>query len=64
MAVTIKSQHVPTPSTPAQQGHAPAPAHAAVDVIALTARDDFLLELGECLDGTAAIVPVESAALA
>src|SRR5688572_27166301 len=62
MAATIKSQHVASPST---SGHPEqAPAHASVDVIALTARDDFLLELGQLFDGTAAIAPVESPELA
>jgi protein TonB len=42
----------------------PAPAQAAAGVIALTTRDDFLLELGECLEGSASIAPVETAALA
>src|SRR5688572_6695662 len=62
MAATIKSQHVPSPSPSGQPGHAPA--HAPVDVIALTALDDFLLELGQLLHGTAAIAPVESPELA
>ena len=44
MAATIKSQHVASPSPSGHPEHAPA--HASVDVIALTARDDFLLELG------------------
>ncbi len=62
MAATIKSPHVASPSPSGHPEHAPA--HALVDVIALTARDDFLLELGELLDGTAAIAPVESSELA
>ncbi len=64
MAATIKSQHVPAPATPGTPGPKSSPAQAAVDVVALTARDDFLLELGQLLDGTAAIAPVETAALA
>lgn len=62
MAATIKSQNVPSASTPGQPGHAPT--HASVDVIVLTQRDDFLLELGQLLDGTAAIAPVETSELA
>jgi periplasmic protein TonB len=62
MVATIKSLHVPSPSTPGQQGHASA--RATIEVVALTARDDFLLELGQLLDGSAAIVPVESTAQA
>ena len=39
----------------------PAPsARATADVTALTARDDFLLELGELLAGMAAVRPVDS----
>ena len=40
------------------------PVHAAVDVIAVTTRDDFLLELGQALGGQASINPVDSAAQA
>lgn len=36
------------------------PARAAVNVVAITTRDDFLLELGEALAGQASINPVES----
>ncbi len=36
----------------------------AVDVTALTTRDDFLLELGEALGGQASVRPVDSVALA
>lgn len=36
----------------------------AVDVTAITTRDDFLLELGECLGGQASVRPVESLAAA
>ena len=35
-------------------------AHAAIDVTALTTRDEFLLELGQALGGQAAIRPVDS----
>lgn len=40
------------------------PARAAVDVIAITVRDDFLLELGATLGGQASINPVDSATFA
>jgi hypothetical protein len=40
------------PQTPASASSQP-----AVDVTALTTRDDFLLELGETLDGQAAVRP-------
>jgi TonB family protein len=36
----------------------------AVDVIAITTRDDFLLELGESLGGQASVRPVDSIAVA
>ncbi|MGH8203196.1 MAG: hypothetical protein ACREST_01220, partial [Steroidobacteraceae bacterium] len=64
MPATNKSQPVHAASGPGRPENAPPSAHAAVDVIALTTRDDFLLELGQCLEGTAAIAPVESSALA
>ncbi len=64
MAASSKSESVKAPSTSRRPEQAPALAHAAVEVIALTARDDFLLELGQCLDGTASIAPVETIALA
>ena len=48
----------------APSAQSPAPARAAVDVIAITTRDDFLLELGATLGGQASINPVESAAQA
>ncbi|HYL03229.1 MAG TPA: energy transducer TonB [Steroidobacteraceae bacterium] len=47
---------VPAGSSP---GHQPSP-HAAIDVTALTTRDEFLLELGQALGGQAAIRPVDS----
>ena len=64
MAASTKSESVKLASASQRPEHAPASAHAAVEVIALTTRDDFLLELGQCLDGTASIAPVESSALA
>lgn len=39
---------------------APQAAQPAIDVTAITTRDDFLLELGEALDGQAAVRPVET----
>ena len=41
-----------------------AAAKPAGEVIAITQRDDFLLELGECLGGQAAVHPVDSFAAA
>ena len=41
-------------------GSAPQDSQPAVEVTALTARDDFLLELGQALGGQAAVRPVES----
>lgn len=38
----------------------PASSQPAVDVTAVTTRDDFLLELGQTLDGQAAVRPVET----
>jgi TonB family protein len=52
------------PSTAARSAETatqtPASAQPAVDVTAVTARDDFLLELGETLDGQAAVRPVDT----
>jgi protein TonB len=45
-------------------GQSTSPARAAVDVIAITTRDDFLLELGQALGGQASVTPVESVAQA
>ena len=41
-------------------GTPPASNRPAVDVTAITTRDDFLLELGEALDGQASVRPVDS----
>jgi TonB family protein len=41
-------------------GSAPQDSQPAVDVTALTSRDDFLLELGQALGGQAAVRPVDS----
>jgi protein TonB len=48
----------------ASSPQSPPPARAAVDVTAITGRDDFLLELGQALGGQASVNPVESMALA
>ncbi len=45
---------------PAKQTSANVSSQPAVDVTAVTTRDDFLLELGETLDGQAAIRPVDT----
>jgi protein TonB len=44
----------------ANQSSARGSSQPAVDLTALTTRDDFLLELGQALDGQAAIRPVDS----
>lgn len=50
----------PSHAEPAR-GAPPAPAaRVAAEVIAVTSRDDFLLELGEAIAGQAAVRPVES----
>jgi len=41
-------------------GSAPQDSQPAVDVTAITSRDDFLLELGQALGGQAAVRPVDS----
>ena len=41
-------------------GRSPANSQPTVDVTAVTTRDDFLLELGQTLDGQAAVRPVET----
>lgn len=48
----------------ASSPHPLTPARAAVDVVALTSRDDFLLELGALIGGQASVNPVESTAQA
>jgi TonB family protein len=48
------------PSEPTGGQNSP-PVHVAVDVIAVTTRDDFLLELGQALGGQASINPVDTA---
>lgn len=51
----------PETATHASAG-APQNSQPAVDVTAITTRDDFLLELGEALSGQAAVRPVDSLA--
>ena len=41
-------------------GRGPASSQPSVDVTAVTTRDDFLLELGQTLDGQAAVRPVDT----
>src|SRR5688572_15414680 len=60
---------IPRPSTGVARAESAdaqptAPARAAVDVAAVTRRDDFLLEFGAALGGQAAVNPVESVARA
>jgi protein TonB len=64
MAAPMKSQSARAASAPRVDVDAPESAPYAVDVIALTTSDDFLLELGQCLEGMASIAPVETPALA
>ena len=42
----------------------PSSARAAAEIIAITSRDDFLLEIGEALSGSASVRPVDSVATA
>ncbi len=49
-----------SPETVGAPGGAPQDSQPVVDVTALTARDDFLLELGQALGGQAAVRPVDS----
>jgi TonB family protein len=50
----------PRSSDSAPQTSASASSQPAVEVTAVTTRDDFLLELGETLDGQAAVRPVDT----
>jgi TonB family protein len=59
-----RSSRNPAAATPASAAGAPASAQPAVDVTAITTRDDFLLELGQALAGQASIRPVDSVAVA
>lgn len=49
-----------SPSAPASSAAAQPSVQPTVDVTAITVSDDFLLELGQALDGQAAIRPVDS----
>jgi periplasmic protein TonB len=49
-----------TESASSSAGRGPVSSQPAVDVTAVTTRDDFLLELGQTLDGQAAVRPVET----
>jgi TonB family protein len=53
------ASHSPETATRAP-GSAPQDSQPAVDVTAITSRDDFLLELGQALGGQAAVRPVDS----
>ena len=59
-----RSSRNPAAATPASAAGAPTSAQPAVDVTAITTRDDFLLELGQALAGQASIRPVDSVAAA
>ena len=48
-------------ATSAAPTHSAASSQPAVDITAITSRDDFLLELGQTLEGQAAVRPVETA---
>lgn len=59
-----RSSRNPAAATPASAAGATPGTQPAVDVTAITTRDDFLLELGQALAGQASIRPVDSAAAA
>lgn len=59
-----RSSRNPAAAPPASAAGAPASTQPAVDVTAITTRDDFLLELGQALAGQASIRPVDSVAAA
>jgi len=59
-----RSSRNPAAASPASAAGAPASTQPAVDVTAITTRDDFLLELGQALAGQASIRPVDSVAAA
>jgi hypothetical protein len=60
----------PSPASRSQEGGAEgsasnqSSARAAAEIIAVTTRDDFLLEMGEALSGQTAVRPVDSIATA
>ena len=60
---------MPSPSSASRheggaEGASQSSARAAVEIIAVTTRDDFLLEMGEALTGSQAVKPVDSVATA
>jgi TonB family protein len=61
------AEAAPNTSRGSETGPAPATAPAVrppVDIVAITQRDDFLIELGEAILGQAAVQPVDSIAAA
>lgn len=64
MASAVSRPRNPDAATSASPAGAPASAQPAVDVTAITTRDEFLLELGQALAGQASIRPVDSVAAA
>jgi TonB family protein len=55
-----RPSHNPADSAHASAAAAPPSVQPTVDVTAITVSDDFLLELGQALDGQASIRPVDS----
>jgi TonB family protein len=55
-----RTSHNAAASAPASAAAAPPSVQPTVDVTAITVSDDFLLELGQALDGQASIRPVDS----
>jgi TonB family protein len=55
-----RPSHNAAASAPASAAAAPPSVQPTVDVTAITVSDDFLLELGQALDGQASIRPVDS----
>jgi TonB family protein len=60
MPVASAPSTAPRNAEPASQAPASVSSKPAVDITALTTRDDFLLELGQTLAGQAAIRPVDT----
>ena len=60
MASPASNASRPVEGSPAGGSSAGSASRPAVDVTAITTRDDFLLELGDALGGQAAIRPVDS----
>jgi TonB family protein len=57
---TAPSASRPEPASRPAASPSPAASQPAVDITALTTRDDFLLELGQTLGGQAAVRPVDT----